>query len=122
MKLVPLLVVVTALVGCTGSAVMVRDGAAYPVDYNKATRTMSVSMDGETYSGGLIRNTSFGLAQSYGGGRIATGTAIGTNNQARATLMSPSNKILRCDLNLSFGSAQGICQDPQGRFYDVVAK
>lgn len=111
-----------ACTGCAGSAMLVKDGNAYPITYDRVSRVMSVSIDGETYSGGVVRNASFGIANSFSGGRIATATAAGSTNQARATLLSTSNKILRCDLNLTMSSAQGLCQDSGGSLYDVVAK
>lgn len=121
MKALVVLIAV-ACTGCAASAVLVKDGRTYPISYDRSSRIMSVSIDGETYTGGVVRNASFGIANSFGGGRIATATAVGTNNQARATLLSTSNKVLRCDLNLTMSSAQGLCQDSAGALYDVVAK
>ncbi|MCW5668120.1 MAG: hypothetical protein KIT86_00575 [Hydrogenophaga sp.] len=116
------LATVVALTGCAGSAMLVRDGKAYSAEISKATRTMTATIDGEVYKGDLVLNQTFGFGTGFSAGRVGFGSMVGVGNQARATLISPSNKILRCDLTLQSFSAQGVCQDPQGNVYDVVAK
>lgn len=111
-----------ALSGCAGSALLVRDGKTYPAEVSKATRSMTATIDGEVYKGDLALNQTFGFGTSFSGPRIGTFTTVGVGNQARATLLSPANKVLRCDLTLLSFSAQGMCQDSQGNVYDVIAK
>lgn len=111
-----------ALAGCAGSAMLVRDGKTYPAEVSKATRSMTATIDGEVYTGSLALNQTFGFGTGFSAGRVGIVNTVGVGNQARATLLSPSNKVLRCDLTLLSFSAQGICQDPQGNTYDVVAK
>jgi len=117
-----ILVAAVALSGCAGSAMLVRDGKTYPAEISKATRSMTATIDGEVYKGDLALNQTFGFGTGFSAGRVGFGTGIGMGNQARATLLSSTNKVLRCDLTLLSFSAQGVCQDPQGNVYDVVAK
>lgn len=121
MKTLVVLIAV-ACTGCAGSAMLVRDGKTYPVEISKATRSMTSTIDGEVYKGDLALNQTFGFGTGFSAGRVGFGTGIGMGNQARVTLLSSTNKILRCDLTLLSFSAQGVCQDPQGNVYDVVAK
>lgn len=117
-----LILATLALTGCAGSAMLVRDGKTYPAEISKATRSMTATIDGDVYKGDLALNQTFGFGTGFSGSRVGFGTMVGTGNQARATLLSSTNKVLRCDLSLLSFSAQGVCQDPQGNVYDVVAK
>ncbi len=111
-----------ALTGCAGSAMLVKDGKTYPAEIHKASRTMTTTIDGEVYTGSMALNQTFGFGTGFSAGRTGFVNTASIGNQARATLLSPTNKVLRCDLTLVRLTAQGICQDPQGNTYDVVAK
>lgn len=110
-----------ALTGCAGSAMLVKDGKTYPAEVSKATRSMTATIDGEVYKGNLALGQTYGFGTGFSAGRVGFVNTVGVSNQARATLLSPTNKVLRCDLTLLSFSAQGICQDAQGNIYDVVA-
>lgn len=101
---------------------LIRDGKTYPAEVSKAARTMTTTIDGEVYTGNLALNQTYGFGTGFSGGRVGFVNMVGIGNQARATLLSPTNKVLRCDLTLLSFSAEGICQDTQGNTYDVVAK
>lgn len=83
---------------------------------------MSATVDGEVYKGSLAVNQSFGFGTGFSGGSVGFGNMMTMGNQARATLLSPTNKILRCDVAFTANAAQGVCQDPQGGTYDLVPK
>lgn len=120
MKLLVSAVSAVLVAGCAGTATLVRDGKTYPAEISKPMRTMSATIDGEVYKGSLAINQSFGFGNTFSGGSIGTITTFGSANSGRATLLSPSKRVLRCDLNFVVLSAQGLCQDSDGNLYDVV--
>lgn len=110
-----------ALTGCAVNGKLVSDGKVYPATASKASRSMTATIDGEVYTGSLAFNQTFGIGTGFSGGRVGTVTMIGSSNQARGTLLSPTNKVLRCDVLFSGVGAQGQCQDATGKLYDFVS-
>lgn len=91
--------------------------------------TITVVMDGVTYSGPGVRVTSnetFGFGQAYGFGSkntlAVTGTSFsdGGTTMVKAILSSPTGKGLRCDLSTTGSGGGGICVDDQQRVYDAI--
>lgn len=119
---IAVLAAVVALAGCAGTGQLLRDGAAYPFTFNAATKTMTTTIDGDTYSGSYILNSGVGTASGFAGGRFATMTVVGSATQGRSMLTSPSGKVLRCEFAVQGMSAIGQCQDSQNRMYDLVTQ
>lgn len=109
------------LTGCANSGKLLSDGKAYPAEVSRGTRSMTATIDGEVYKGSLATNQTFGFGTAFAGGRTGTVTMVGGGNQARSTLVSPSNKVLRCDVMFTAFGAQGVCQDQAGKLYDFVS-
>lgn len=113
------------LSGCAGTVNYVGGGQVYKGTFNKVGRTMTAVIDGRTYRGSYVlqRTVGFGVGTAFSGGTIATGfgSTSSTSNNARATLISDDGKALRCEFMAGFMEASGICQDTDGRTYDMMA-
>jgi hypothetical protein len=88
--------------------------------------TMTVEIDGRTYSGPMFRTASsdtFGFFQAYGGTRNVFGTSqtFGGTVAVKAILSSADNHGLRCDMTGDGrGHAGGICLDDHSQVFDVL--
>jgi hypothetical protein len=119
------------LAGCTGQVQMMpRDsGKIYSGTVQGSATgsgTMSITIDGETYTGPIVRTSSgesFGFIQQYGrGGATAFSTVVssgGTHN-VKGILSSPNGRGLRCEFTSDGGGGGGICVDDKSRVYDAV--
>jgi hypothetical protein len=123
-----------ALSACTFDAtLMARDsGRTYKGELSggaAGSGTMTVTIDGTTYSGPAARvasNDTFGFASAYGwNSHGGTSTALGTSYTAgdvtvKALLSSPDGRGLRCDLVGRYPTGGGICVDDDKHVYDVI--
>jgi len=91
---------------------------------------MSVTLDGERYSGTWVyvaQGGGFGIAygSAYSGAIIASGTATSVSlpvqGNGSALLTADDGSTLRCVFNYSAMSRSGlgICKDNKGRVYDL---
>lgn len=88
-----------------------------------AEKTMTVPVEGETFSGSFTRgrSASFGAFNTYGS-RPTFGSASGMSysNQYTAILTSPSGKAMRCEfVGGLMEKGNGICQVGE-RVYDLL--
>jgi hypothetical protein len=121
------------LTGCAGNIRLLSEGKSYAGTYNTGTKAMNVDVEGIIYTGSYVLGQTFGISNSQafatatGGHRPmfvnATGfsTTSTTSNQGRALLVGSNNKTIRCDIMVSRMSGQGLCQDSDGRVYDLIA-
>lgn len=85
---------------------------------------MTVVLKGQTYKGKWVyaAGGSFGLLNTYGA-NPTTGTVIGVSGSGigNALLRSVSGKSLRCEFKYSewTGTGLGVCQDGDGKLYDM---
>ena len=119
------------LLGCTGQVQMMpRDsGKIYSGTVQGSATgsgTMSIAIDGETYTGPIVRTSSgdsFGFIQQYGrGGATAFSTVVsssGTHN-VKGILSSTNGRGLRCEFTSDGNGGGGICVDDKSRIYDAV--
>lgn len=121
MKLIAVLAACAVLAGCAGGGKLLRGNQAYPVDFNPVSKSISTTIDGETYSGTYVLSRSFGTASGFSGTTYTTTTFSSTSAQGRALLTSPSGKVLRCEFMVDGLKALGQCQDAQGAIYDLTA-
>ena len=120
-----------SLAGCAGQVQMMpRDsGKVYSgtVQGNgMGSGTMSITIEGETYTGPIVRTTSnesFGLVQQFGRtGAPSIGTVVSSGGTAnvKGILASPNGRGLRCEFTSTGGGGGGICLDDKSRVYDAV--
>ena len=134
MKIVPKLVVMSLpllMASCAWQVQMMpRDsGKVYSGEVRGngfGSGTITVNIDGEIYTGPIVRtgsNGSFGFFQAYGGGKntFATAQTLSSNVTVKAILSSHDNHGLRCDIvGDGHGHGSGICLDDQGKVYDAI--
>ena len=124
-------VAIVSLAGCAGQVQMMpRDsGKIYSgtVQGNgMGSGTMSITIDGETYTGPVVRTTSsdsFGLVQQYGrNGKSSFSTVVSSGGTAnvKGMLASANGRGLRCEFTSTGDSGGGICVDDKGRVYDAI--
>lgn len=129
-RVVPFALLVALLSGCAGYVQMMpRDsGKVYSgVVQGSVTGsgTMSIDIDGQTYSGPVVRtgsNDSFGFIQQYGKRGMSTGTmtSFGSTASVKAILSSPAGRGLRCEFTSDGSGGGGVCVDDQGRVLDAI--
>ncbi len=92
---------------------------------NDGSRSMEVTLKGETYSGDFVRGQTFGfgIGQTLGARpTFASGIMVGSTNQATALLISGKN-VLRCELVVVAASGgNGVCVDKDNVTYDMLTK
>jgi len=119
------------LTGCAGYVQMMpRDsGKVYSGTVQGSATgagTMTIAIDGEQFSGPIVRtgsSDSFGFIQQYGTKTgITTGTIVGAGGTAtvKAMLSSPAGHGLRCEFTSDGSSGGGICVDDKGRVLDAI--
>ena len=124
-------VALLSLAGCAGQVQMMpRDsGKVYSgtVQGNgMGSGTMSITIEGETYTGPIVRTTSnesFGLVQQFGrNGASSIGTVVSSGGTAnvKGILASANGRGLRCEFTSTGGGGGGICLDDKSRVYDAV--
>ena len=132
-KTIIAVLVAFSLSGCTGNLKLISEGKAHTGTYNLANKTMTAEIDGVTFQDSYVFGQTFGITSTVGtasvtnGRRVAygtaysTGTTVATSNQGRALLVGTNNKTLRCDIMASGMEGEGLCQDSDGRVYDLIA-
>ena len=126
-----------ALAGCATTyemTLMPRDsGRTYTgtlTDVRGGEGTITVSLEGRTYTGSWVQTTpaytqgwvsGFGFFGRRGWGGM--GTTVTLDNpqgaEAKALLSAPDGSGLRCDFRSGQGYGGGVCRDDRGREYDV---
>jgi hypothetical protein len=119
-----LLVLVTLLAGCQ----TFYDVALYPkgggpvaqgIADTSSNKKITVSLNGETYSGIYVQGQSLGIASVVSGYSSASAYAIGTTNQYSAVLTGPAGAI-RCEFTAQRHGGNGVCLDSTNKTYDMV--
>lgn len=89
---------------------------------NDGSRNMEVQLRGDTYTGRYALGQSFGVGFASGTGSMATGTMVGTTNNATALLTGPAG-VLRCEFRIvAAQGGNGMCVDGQNVVYDMLIK
>lgn len=119
---------VVLLAGCAQTMTLYPRPSGNPIngELRTAEQTMTVQIDGETYSGDFTRgrSTSVGMLNTYGT-RPSFGTAVGTSysNSYSALLVSASGQTLRCEfVGGLMETGNGVCQHGDGRVFDLLLK
>jgi hypothetical protein len=130
LKIMALISIAFALSACSGMVQMMpRDsGKVYSGTVKGSlggSGTMTVTIDGEAFSGPIVRTTSnesFGFTQQYGrgGSTVGLSAADGGTHLVKAILSSPSGRGLRCEFSSDGNGGGGICVDDKSRIYDAV--
>lgn len=90
------------------------------------TGTMTITIDGETYTGPIVRTTSsdsFGFVQQFGGGgstSFGTMASSGGTANVKAILSSANGRGLRCEFTSTGNGGGGICVDDKSHVYDAI--
>jgi hypothetical protein len=86
----------------------------------QASKTMEATIDGEKFSGPASQAVGVGFGQTFYNGRVGFGTTTVASGQWQGLLSNASGKVIRCQFQAALGSGQGICQDNNGRNFDLV--
>lgn len=108
------------LSGCALNVRLLEDGKSYAGSFNVASRSMEVVIDGDLYTGPLSRGMAAGITTGFSGTRMFTGTTIMASDQFQALLTNSAGKVLRCQFQSALGHGQGVCQNNEGRTFDLV--
>lgn len=108
------------LAGCALNARLLEDGKQHPAVFDVASGTMTVTIDGDVYTGTLSRGLTTGFISGNVGTQFVSGTTIIASDQFQALLTNKAGKILRCQFRSSLGRGQGVCQQNDGRTFDFV--
>jgi len=106
------------LTGCTHAVtLMPRSGGekAYG-EFNDGSRTMTVTIRGETYTGDYSRGSGVGVSLGAGG---AISPGFGISNQHAALLIGAKGNV-RCEWILEAFGGNGVCMDPENNVYDLL--
>ena len=115
------LVAVTAvLAGCALNVKLLEDGKAHAGNFDVAAGTMEVVIDGDRYAGRLSRGTSAAFFTGMAGTRLVTGTSVIASDQFQAVLTNSAGRVLRCQFQSALGRGTGLCQNNEGRTFDLV--
>lgn len=117
---IAMVVAAAALSGCALNVKLLEDGKAHAGSFDVAAGTMEVVIDGDRYAGRLSRGTSAGFFTGTAGTQTVTGTSIVASDQFQAVLTNSSRKVLRCQFQSALGRGVGICQNNEGRKFDLV--
>jgi hypothetical protein len=127
-----LLILTTATVtGCSGMIqLMPRDsGRVYSGTVQGSmtgTGVIAVAIDGEQYTGPIVRTSSSdsaGLIQQYGkraGASFGSTATVGGTAAIKGILSSPNGRGLRCEFTSDGSGGGGVCVDDQSRVYDAI--
>lgn len=111
-----------ALAGCAGNVKLISEGKVYQGKYESVTKTMEADIDGVAYKGTYVTDTSTTGGGFYSKGKWVSMSTTTGGTAGRALLTSADNKVLRCEFMVGSMSAQGTCQDSNGRTYDLVTQ
>ncbi len=126
MKLSALLIIVVSLAGCAGNLILVdKDNRQSVGQFNSLTKTLDVTLNGKSYSGFYITNSSVGITntQIYGAGTTATGSSqtLYGGNSGRAVLRAQDGDTIQCEFNYQGMKAIGSCFDSKGERFQLIA-
>lgn len=108
------------LSGCAQNFRLLEDGKVHHGTLFQASKTMEATIDGEKFSGPASQAVGVGFGQTFYNGRVGFGTTTVASGQWQGLLTNSSGKVIRCQFQAALGSGQGICQDNNGRNFDLV--
>lgn len=108
------------LSGCAQNFRLLEDGKVHKGVFNQASRTMEAIIDGEQFSGPASQGVGVGFGQTFYGGRVGFTTTTVATGQFQGLLTNAGGKVIRCQFQAALGSGQGVCQDNNGRTFDMV--
>ena len=125
---------VLTLAGCSYNLqLMARDSGesgSGTAAYGQQTGAVNIKIGDQAYTGtwaSARMNDSFTLLNTYGRnsrGTSATGTGFGqsysSGSAGRALLRSSSGAGLRCEFQTGGSAGYGVCQNDQGKLYDML--
>jgi hypothetical protein len=108
------------LVGCSHNFRLLEDGKVHQGVLNQAARTIEATIDGVKYSGPASQGVGVGFGQTFYAGKVGFGTTTMATGQWQGLMTDAGGKVIRCQFQFMAGSGQGMCQDNNGRTYDLV--
>lgn len=115
-----LLTALLSLSGCAQNLRLLEDGKVHQGVFNQAARTVEATIDGEKFSGPASQAVGVGFGQTFYGGKVGFGTTTVASGQWQGLMTNASGKVIRCQFQAALGSGQGVCQDNNGRNFDLV--
>lgn len=109
-----------SLAGCAMNFRLLEDGKVHHGVIHQASRSMEATIDGERYSGPASQAVGVGFGQTFYNGRVGFGTTTVASGQWQGLLTNASGKVIRCQFQAAFHAGQGMCQDNNGRTFDLV--
>lgn len=109
-----------SLVGCAQNFRLLEDGKVHHGVLHQASKTIEATIDGDRFSGPASQGVAVGFGQTFYNGRMGFGTSTIVSGQWQALLTNSSGKVIRCQFQAAAGSGQGLCQDNNGRNFDMV--
>lgn len=105
-----------ALAGCAYNVTLFPRGGGDQATgtFEVGSQTMTVKLNGETYTGNVIAGSTVGI------GTVGTKTAtmVGSTNQRSALLKGP-NGLIRCEYVIQVRGGNGTCVDSREKVYDL---
>lgn len=103
----------------TGILVFVEKDTSYVGAYSLVDRDVSVNIDGTTYTGHFVEQTSSLPAEN----KPAVNLGGNSSNDVwgHAFLFASSSQVLQCRFDTGFPSVSGDCQDALGRQFKVTS-
>jgi hypothetical protein len=120
MKFALVLLAACVSTGCTVNMRLLEDGKVHQGTFSPASRTLTAVIDGDSYSGPASQGVGLGVGQTFYGGKVGFGTTTVATGQWQGLLTNKSGKVIRCQFQAAMGSGQGLCQDNNGRSFDLV--
>lgn len=120
MRLIGTLAAVALLSGCALNMRLLEDGKIHQGTFDYAGGRLSAMIDGDAYSGPVSRGMGFGLSQGLVGTRPMMATTTMFSDQFQGLLTNAAGRVIRCQIQSAGGRGNGICQDNNGRTYDVL--
>lgn len=125
------IILAVTLTGCSGMIqLMPRDsGKVYAGTVQGSvtgTGVITVAIEGEQYTGPVVRTSSSdsaGLIQQYGkrtGAAFGSVATVGGTSTLKGILSSPNGRGLRCEFSSDGSGGGGVCIDDQGRVFDAL--
>lgn len=114
------------LSGCAGTydlTLFPRGGGAQAKGVgDAATKTMTVTLNGKTYSGNYVQASSRSAgSMAQGANMPATAVGVSSSNQFTA-LLAGEDGAIRCEFMASRSAGNGVCTDSQQRSYDLLIR
>ena len=115
-----------ALSGCSGFVKMMPRDSGKIYSGTVQSGTMTVLIDGESFTGPIVRtgsNDSVGFIQQYGSNTGSTTGMVavaGGTASVKAMLSSLNGRGLRCEFSSDGSGGGGVCIDDNGRVLDAI--